>query len=346
MKTAENPATNNALMARVVARACGPAAWRTLSPAMWEMYAGTSGSTHGDRNETSPAANAARKPMDAPVPDAAPADLVERLQQYMEKASREAKLHTSWINPNETYDQAMRRFVEQLLTGDGARRFLPEFVPFARRLARAGAANSLSQLLIKTTAPGVPDFYQGTELWDLTLVDPDNRRPIDFDARIRLADDLEPLVRDARAGGASAAARVSALLDSWPDGRIKMFATLAALALRRDDPALFFEGAYVPLVTTEPRGAAVLAFARVLDDRVVIAIAPALTRAVSADAFATGWIWQDAAVELPDALTGLALVNVLTGERLRAAHGDGPARLHLREALATLPIALLTAPAA
>ena len=281
------------------------------------------------------------EPADAPVPRNAPADLVERLREYMDKATREAKLHTSWINPNEGYDQATRQFVGALLEGDGAPAFLASFVPLARALARAGASNSLSQLLIKIAAPGVPDFYQGTELWDLTLVDPDNRRPVDFDRRCRLARDLEPLVQEARAGIDGAAARTAALLEQWPDGRIKLFTTLAALGLRQDRPALFLEGQYVPLETDLPRGAEAVAFARVLDGEAVIAIAPTLTRALSDDAFAVGPVWKDATVALPPTMRGASLVNVLTGARLTAAGEDGRPCLFMRDALATLPIALL-----
>lgn len=281
------------------------------------------------------------EPYDAPIPERAPEDLVKRVKQYMEKAAREAKLHTSWINPNEAYDQAMQRFVDRLLAGENARAFLASFVPFARSLARAGAANSLSQVLIKTAAPGVPDFYQGTELWDLTLVDPDNRRPVDFDMRCRLARALDPLVRQARAGDGNAADRAAALLERWPDGGIKLFATLAALGLRRERPSLFLDGRYVPLETTLPKGVEAIAFARLHDGAAAVAVAPTLTRALAGDAFAVGPLWKDAVVDLPAALRDRSLVNVMTGERIREECADGRPRLLMREALKTLPVALL-----
>ncbi len=282
------------------------------------------------------------EPLEAPVPERAPADLVERLQQYMDKATREAKLHTSWINPNKAYDAATRRFVEDVLTGEPAPAFLAQFVPFARRLARAGAANSLSQLVIKVAAPGVPDFYQGTELWDLTLVDPDNRRPVDFEARARLARELAPLVQAARAGSADAAAGVAALLAGWPDGRIKLFTTLAALGLRREHRALFLDGQYVPLDVRAPKGAAAIAFARVLDSATVIAIAPTLTRDLCDDGFAAGECWKDAEIALPPALHGSTLINVLTGERHATdCDDDGMPCVRLAGVLRTLPVALL-----
>jgi (1->4)-alpha-D-glucan 1-alpha-D-glucosylmutase len=279
----------------------------------------------------------------APVETSVPKDLVERLQAYMEKASREAKLHTSWINPNAEYDRAMREFVEEVLAGRTARRFLPAFVPFARSLARAGAANSLSQLLIKTAAPGVPDFYQGTELWDLTLVDPDNRRPVDFDTRCRLARELEPIVQDARAGSPDAAPRVRELLDAWPDGRIKLFTTLAALRLRRDHNDLFTQGAYVPLRIDVPAGAEALAFARTNGAATAIAIAPTLTHAIAGGSFATGGVWGDARVYLPESIDGRSFINVLTGEELSTHHEDRSRVLPLAEIFGTVPVALLIA---
>jgi (1->4)-alpha-D-glucan 1-alpha-D-glucosylmutase len=282
--------------------------------------------------------------LDAPLPGSVTGDLVERLQQYMDKATREAKLHTSWINPNETYDRATKQFVHELLAGSAAPRFLAQFVPFARSLARAGAANSLSQLLVKVASPGVPDFYQGTELWDLTLVDPDNRRPIDFDLRCRLARELDALVGEARAARQEAAPKAAQLLAHWHDGRIKLFATLASLALRRERPDLFLEGQYVPLATTLPKGADALAFARVLDDCVAIAIAPTLTRAIAGEQFALGDAWNDGTVDLPASAAGRSLINVLTGERLEASCvEDGAPCLRMSDALRTLPIALLTA---
>ena len=283
-------------------------------------------------------------PADLEADQPLPADLIARLQAYMDKATREAKLHTSWINPNEGYDTAMRDFVQDVLAGGTARSFLPAFVPFAQALARAGAANSLSQLLIKTAAPGVPDFYQGTELWDLTLVDPDNRRPVDFDVRCRMAQELEPLVRDARSGAPDAAARVAALLDRWTDGRIKLFTTLAALSLRRERPDLFLRGRYVPLQTTLPPGAEAIAFERRDDRGAVIAIAPTLTRGIAAGHFALGDKWGDGSVHLPESTAGAPLLNVLTGERIEILEGESGPHVPLAGVFRTIPIALLTAP--
>jgi (1->4)-alpha-D-glucan 1-alpha-D-glucosylmutase len=120
--------------------------------------------------------------------------LVERLQAYMLKAAKEAKVHTSWIQDNEQYDAALVSFVERTLRGPSAIRFLESFAPFAHLVARAGMINSLAQVLLKIASPGVPDFYQGSELWDLNLVDPDNRRPVDYARRATWLEELRPLL--------------------------------------------------------------------------------------------------------------------------------------------------------
>jgi (1->4)-alpha-D-glucan 1-alpha-D-glucosylmutase len=145
-------------------------------------------------------------------------EFVERMQRYMEKATREAKVRTSWINPQEEYDAALAEYVEAILQHED---FLADFLPFQRRVARAGMLNSLSQTLIKLTCPGVPDVYQGQEIWDLSLVDPDNRRQVDYGAREeRLASLL------AGAPGADA----EEIFAHWEDGRPKLWVTHVALS--------------------------------------------------------------------------------------------------------------------
>jgi (1->4)-alpha-D-glucan 1-alpha-D-glucosylmutase len=228
-----------------------------------------------------------------------------------------------------------------MLRGEAAARFLASFVPFARQLARLGAGNSLSQVLLKVAAPGVPDFYQGTELWDLTLVDPDNRRPVDFARRRELARDLAPLVALARAGDPASAPRVAELLASWPDGRIKLFTTLASLGLRRDQPRLFLDGRYLPLDVSAPAGAEAVAFARLKGEASVIAIAPTLTLALNREDFPLGDAWGDGSVALPADVAGATWTNVLTGERLSRDGAGSRGSLRLADAFRTLPIALL-----
>ena len=139
---------------------------------------------------------------------------------------------------NEPYENALNPFIQHVLSGRGAGRFLPAMLPFQRRIAVVGMVNSLAQTGLKLGSPGVPDFYQGTELWDLSLVDPDNRRPVDFAQRQRLLDEVDACCRRSRRNGRGAV-RVAA---SWEDGRIKLLTVAAGLRLRRNDPSLFLDG--------------------------------------------------------------------------------------------------------
>ncbi|MGH7031833.1 MAG: malto-oligosyltrehalose synthase, partial [Stellaceae bacterium] len=172
----------------------------------------------------------------APTDVAGMDHLAERIEAYMIKAVRERKLESSWSNPNAQYEAALQRFVRGVLDASRPNPFLAEFHGFVAGLARAGAITSLSQLVLKLTVPGVPDIYQGGELWDFSLVDPDNRRPVDWDARRTLLETISAM-------------RPADLARDWQDGREKLFATRCLLALRGARPALFAEGDYQPLET-------------------------------------------------------------------------------------------------
>jgi (1->4)-alpha-D-glucan 1-alpha-D-glucosylmutase len=272
-----------------------------------------------------------------PQGPASPEEYVSRLREYMHKSIKEAKIHTTWINENRAYDAAMARFVERSLTGAGGARFLPLLAPFAERVARHGIVNSLAQVALKLASPGVPDFYQGTELWDLSLVDPDNRRPVDFEQRARLLQELECLLTQRSPG-------VSELLEAWPDGRIKLFLTAAGLRLRRSDAALFLEGAYTLLETEVTVPAGVVAFARSLDDRSLISIVPRLTVPLcSGDhAFPVGPdCWKTSRILLPPALAARRYRNVLTGECIDPTRTATQAWIFAGDVFRVLPVALL-----
>jgi (1->4)-alpha-D-glucan 1-alpha-D-glucosylmutase len=172
---------------------------------------------------------------------------VKRMQAYALKAAREGKQETSWTNPNEAYEQALQDFVAAILDPQRSADFIASFDRFARRTALIGALNSLSQLALKATLPGVPDFYQGTELWDLSLVDPDNRRPVDFAQR---ADDLKS---DAPLGDLAA---------HWQDGRVKLALTRELVRARQQHAAVFQDGTYAPVEVTGPHARHVIAFER------------------------------------------------------------------------------------
>jgi len=288
------------------------------------------------------------EPAHAPVPVAADTALVHRLRDYMTKAIREAKRHTSWINPNAPYEAAVAGFVGQALGGDAAARFLEAFVPFARLVARAGAVNSLSQLVLKLVSPGVPDFYQGTELWDLTLVDPDNRRAVDYaQRRAWLADMEATLTRVSIAGSASPPEpAVRAWLADWTDGRIKLFITAAGLRLRRTMPALFHEGAYQPLPSEGLRADQVVACGRALGDDRVMAIVPRLVAGLERASDGLGpsaTSWSDTRVRLPEGWTGRCWHHALTGETLTPVRGERGEWLLVSHALNPCPVSLLLA---
>jgi (1->4)-alpha-D-glucan 1-alpha-D-glucosylmutase len=183
-------------------------------------------------------------------------DFVERLSAYCIKAAREGKQETSWISPNEDYEAGLRRFVGRLLDNGESASFLDEFDRFAQRAMLLGALNGLSQLALKATVPGVPDFYQGTEVWDLSLVDPDNRRPVDFAARARLL--------------AKAQTEHGVEVEDWRSGSLKFAVTHRLLQLRAELPDLFLYGDYEPIETFGPHRDHIIAFARALEGKAVI----------------------------------------------------------------------------
>ncbi|MCC7370131.1 MAG: malto-oligosyltrehalose synthase [Chloroflexi bacterium] len=289
------------------------------------------------------------------------AAFVNRIQEYMAKATREAKVHTSWINPNEAYDEAIQRFVAAILDPKRSRRFLDDLASLARIVARSGAVNSLGQALLKLTVPGVPDTYQGNELWDFSLVDPDNRRPVDYALRKRRLGSLQRAA--ARAEAADASERdgepplrglARRLRDHWDDGRPKLYLTWKALQLRRDLPELLAHGEYLPLRVDGPLGDHLCAFAREHDgDQIIVAVPRIVTRLLEPDdqwdgsrghaplTFQPG-AWDDTYLLLPDA-GGKQYRNLLTGERIRTR---GAARASGRMAESTrsmLPIGTLLA---
>ncbi len=262
-------------------------------------------------------------------------DFSDRIKGYMEKAIREAQVNTSWTDPDEEYEAGVAHFVEALLSPEAP--FLPEFLPFQRRVARLGAINGLSQTLLKFIAPGVPDVYQGNELWDFSLVDPDNRRPVDFGLRKRLLADLKRLDTSSAA---------SLLEDSaWQDGRPKLYLIWKALGLRREKPDLFEGGEYLPLETSGECAAHLVAFARRREGELAIAVAPRLCAHLVDEAgplLPAPEKWAGTLVRLSGELAGATYLNVLTGEKVTVEERDGEASLPVNALLRDFPVALLT----
>ena len=270
--------------------------------------------------------------------DNAPADLIERLQGYMTKSVKEAKLRSSWINPNEAYESAVSTFVERVLSGSS---FIPAFLPFQQRVARAGFINSLAQVVLKVGSPGVPDFYEGTELWDLSLVDPDNRRPVDFERR-RAA--LDEALRALDLPSDTRTAAITNLIDRWTDGTIKLFVTTTSLHARRRLEDLFLEGDYLPLDVETAVSAEAIAFARVLGSRALIVLAPHLSADLTTgDQLPLGDRWATSRVLLPPELGARSYRDVFTGSTLRPVQMSNGASIFVGQALSTLPVAMLVA---
>lgn len=260
----------------------------------------------------------------------------ERLKAYVVKAAREAKVHTSWIDPRPDYERALTAFVDAILKASKQNKFLVDFLEFQKRIAFYGAFNALGQILLKIGAPGVPDFYQGTELWDFSLVDPDNRRPVDFSKRARILRDLKRREPEDTLGLASE------LLGHWEDGRIKLFVTSRALEFRRTQRSLFLEGDYIPLYASGRRQDNICAFARQHERTWVVVVAPRLlTQLVAPGKLPLG---QDAWGNDRVVLSREAPRNwqdVLTGSTVEAAVAFRRKSLPLRRVFQHLPVALL-----
>jgi len=260
-----------------------------------------------------------------------------RVQAYVLKAGREAKVNTNWTNINEAYETGYADFIETLLDSAQENAFLESLRSFQTDVKKYGVYNSLSQLLIKIASPGVPDFYQGSELWDLSLVDPDNRRPVDYKKRSQLLADMQTQWQS------DPAALVQALLNSledggWEDGRLKLFLAYRGLAARQKFAALFTKGDYMPLKVMGTHADRVIAFARQWEEKMVVAIAPRFfTGLVSSEALPVGTdVWGDTAIELP-AAQQFSWTNLLT---------DSPVEMELPVLVGSLckqlPMALLS----
>ena len=265
-------------------------------------------------------------------------DYIERICAYMVKALREAKRNSSWLNPRRPYEEAVVAFVRQVLDPGASDAFLSDLRTLAERVAHAGAWNSLAQTVIKITAPGVPDFYQGTEIWDFSLVDPDNRRPVDYTKREALIDQVAPLADV----GPLPVDRLDELVTTRLDGRIKLYAIVRALRTRHSDPELFQQGAYLPLHVTGTRSMHVFAYARVHASAVVLTVVPRLTATLVADPLTPplGEIWADTCVQIPPIFDPAPLTNTFTGERLSVP--PGTRELPLAQVFGTFPVAVLT----
>jgi (1->4)-alpha-D-glucan 1-alpha-D-glucosylmutase len=261
------------------------------------------------------------------------AAFTERIQQVMFKAVREAKIHSSWINPAPDHERAVARFVSAVLDPTVSRAFLGDFGAFQAEVSRWGMYTSLALTLLKMTAPGVPDFYQGSELWDFSLVDPDNRRPVDFARRRQCLDHLLAEMREI----SDRAALARRLVETKEDGRIKMYVIREGLRTRREQAALFAAGEYRPLEAAGPRAEHVCAFARVSADSSALVVVPRLLAAGGFPDPPLGAAWGNQSSLAVPAEAGQRFRNAFTGEVLTTQAG----RLDLAAVFARFPLGLL-----
>jgi (1->4)-alpha-D-glucan 1-alpha-D-glucosylmutase len=274
-----------------------------------------------------------------PMDEAALTAYRERIEVYMLKAAREAKTRTSWSDASAEYEDALLQFVRAVLEPREGNLFIADMRGLQAQIARFGLLSSLSQTICKLTAPGVPDVYQGNELWDFSLVDPDNRRPVDYERRRRMLEGL-------RASPLAPTALARTLVDTLADGRAKLFLTWRALEFRRAHPSLFDEGTYLPVHASGSEASHVVSYARRLGDDAAIVIAPRLHARLLGEREAPPLgpqVWADTVVELPARLRVTALRNAFDGEPVSVREIDGSRCVALGEALANFPVALLSA---
>lgn len=264
-----------------------------------------------------------------------------RIKEFMTKAVREAKINSSWINPNTPYEEALAIFIDAILVFAPGNEFLKDFRSFQGLIGHYGVFNSLSQMLLKIASPGIPDFYQGTELWDLTLVDPDNRRPVDFRGRSEALDAIKN--REMEIGHREL---IRELLAGWEDGRIKLYLTHTALSYRRENRELFENGGYLPIDARGARARHVCAFARRVSGKEVIAAVPRFMATLIPEQGMVPCgsdVWRDTFLSLPNETTGTRWRNVLTGEKVAVLKREGRPILPVAEVFAGAPVALLEA---
>jgi (1->4)-alpha-D-glucan 1-alpha-D-glucosylmutase len=260
--------------------------------------------------------------------------LRERMVACMLKSIKEAKTHTSWLDPNSEYEQATKHFVEQVFANSSSNAFFNDFKPFQRKIAFFGRLNSLAQMLLKMTSPGVPDFYQGTELWDLNLVDPDNRTPVDYEIRRQVLAQLK--MQLVQAAGSYAQFHSDLLHDDHV-GRSKLYLIWRVLEFRNRHRPLFDSGNYVPLAVEGAKKENVCAFARLLENEMVIVVVPRLVAGLlKQQQLPLGSaVWQDTRLQLPGAGQ---FSNILTRQTLDGSQSE----LSISQILSEFPVALLS----
>jgi (1->4)-alpha-D-glucan 1-alpha-D-glucosylmutase len=273
-------------------------------------------------------------------------DFEERIQAYMLKAVREAKEHSSWISPSEPYEGGLHSSISTILSRRGKNEFLVRFADFAEHVAETGIWNSLSQLTVKCTAPGVPDIYRGTEFWDFSLVDPDNRRPVDFS---KAAETLREFRARLERGEGAQLELAQELSASRGDGRIKLYVLWQLLTIRRTSPRLCTVGEYVPLHSYGDAAAQVCSYARILGDDAIVVVVPRLTASFRNLQPAETMLppgekyWGDTRLQLPPMLAGNSFRNIFTGSSITPSEESGQRCIPLTAVFDKFPVGVFTA---
>ena len=264
-------------------------------------------------------------------------EYVARIQRYMEKALREAKVYTSWVSPNVAYETITRDFIRALLDPVPGNEFLNDFTRFQHNLVQAGLLNSLSQVLLKIASPGVPDFYQGNEIWNFSLVDPDNRRPVDYSSIRSMLEKLDD------GGQGDPAELVARLMRDPSDGGIKLYVTSRALRLRRENRDLFRKGSYLPMRIAGSRQKHIVAFARTMGRRCAIAVAGRFFLEMGGGRLVPVGedAWRDTLILLRKGVVSRTFLDVVTRRRIGVDTFDGKLALSAAKVFSHLPVALL-----
>jgi (1->4)-alpha-D-glucan 1-alpha-D-glucosylmutase len=242
---------------------------------------------------------------------------INRIQKYMEKAIKEAKLNSSWMDPNENYDQAVKQFIQKILADP---LFLESFTVFFYKISQLGMLNSLSQLILKLTSPGIPDIYQGNEFWDFSLVDPDNRHPIDF---LGNKQKMLPLI-------------FQEILKTPQDGKIKFFITQKLLALRKEFPNVFSEGSYLIVDTQGIKSNHILAYARKHQEKIILIITSRFFSFFMRSFNEKTYFWSDMIVELPKEISKYQFRDIFSETTFPKQES-----LELKDCFLNMPFAVL-----
>lgn len=262
-----------------------------------------------------------------------------RIKEYILKAIRESKIHTSWTNPDKLYEEITTVFIDAVLNNVPDNTFLKSFIPFQKMISLYGMYNSLSQTLLKITSPGVPDFYQGTEIWNFSLVDPDNRRPVDYKKRVKILSEIKK--KEITIPQAELAKK---LITNPENGSVKLYTTYKALNYRKINKGLFEHGEYIFLETFGKKSGNICAFARRYKDSIAISIAPRFFTRLTDNTKVLPLgidVWEDSVASVPSEKLGVKYRNIFTGETVSTKKYNGITGLLLAEVCKNFPVALL-----